>query len=314
LTPIILNALTPIFFVLVLGYLAGRFKRIDNRRVGELNALVMEFALPASLFAATLRTPRAALIGQWTMVVALGLGMLLIYAVAYLLQRRVFKLDTQHAAVQTLTTALPNYASVGLPLVAAVFGPSQTILVAISIACGAVIVSPLTLTLLEVGKAGNEGRLTASRLGKSMRAAMLKPIVAAPLVGVILSFFGFGLPPLLGSSLELIGRTAGGVALFLTGLILSAQPFRLDGNVALSVLLKNIVHPLIAVIIVKLLRMPPELARAAILISAIPSGFFGVLFGLRYGVAPEEAGSTLIASSLLSAITIAAAIYLTAPR
>ena len=68
-----------------------------------------------------------------------------------------------------------------------------------------------------------------------------------------------------------------------------------------------------AVAIVKLLPMPPELARAAILISAIPSGFFGVLFGLRYGVQPQEAGSTLIASSVLSAATIAAAIYLTAP-
>jgi malonate transporter len=60
---IILNALVPIFFVLALGYLAGRFKRVDNKRVAELNTLVMEYALPASLFSATLRTLRQALIG-----------------------------------------------------------------------------------------------------------------------------------------------------------------------------------------------------------------------------------------------------------
>jgi malonate transporter len=119
------------------------------------------------------------------------------------------------------------------------------------------------------------------------------------------------LSPLLDNSLGLIGRSAAGVALFLTGLILSAQPFHLNANVASSVVLKNIVHPLIAVIIVKLLPMPPELARAAILISAIPSGFFGILFGLRYGVQSREAGSTLIASTVLSAFTIAVAIYLT---
>ncbi len=59
--------------------------------------------------------------------------------------------------------------------------------------------------------------------------------------------------------------------------------------------------------------MPPESARAAILLSAIPSGFFGVLFGLRYGVKSPVAGSTLIASNALSALTIAAAIYLTGP-
>ena len=309
--PIILNALVPIFFVLILGYFAGRFKRIDNKRVAELNTLVMEYALPAALFAATLRTPRQALIGQWPMVVVLGVGMLVIYAITYFLQRRVFRLGTQEAAVQTLTVALPNYSAAGLPLITAVFGPSQIIFVAISIACGSIIVSPLTLTLLEIGKPGNQGGMTAGRILNSMRVAVIKPIVSAPILGVILSFLGLTLPPLLGSSLDLIGRSAGGVALFLTGMILSAQPFKVTGNVLSGVLLKNIVHPLVAVAIVKLVPMPPDVGRAAILLSAVPSGFFGILFGLRYGIQSQEAGSTLIASSVLSALTLAAAIYLT---
>ena len=309
--PIILNALVPIFFVLLLGFLAGRFKRIDNRRVAELNTLVMEFALPASLFAATWRTPRQALVDQWPTVIVLGLGMLTIYAAAYFLQRRVFRLGTQEAAVVTLTTALPNFASAGLPLIAAVFGPSQTILVAISIACGATVVSPLTLMLLEAGKPGNAAGFTAGGLLRAMRAAVTRPIVAAPLLGVVLSLLGLGLPALLAGSLDLIGRAAGGVALFLTGLILSSQPFRLDANVLAGTLLKNVAHPLAAFAITRIVPMPPDIARAAILLSAVPSGFFGVLFGLRYGVQSQKAGSTLIASSVSGALTLAAAIYLT---
>ncbi len=308
---IILNALVPIFFVLILGYFAGRFKRVDNQRVAELNTLVMEYALPCSLFAATFRTPREALISQWPMVVVLGVGMLVIYGITYFLQRRVFKLGTQESAVQTLNVALPNYASAGLPLIAAVFGPSKIIFVAVSIACGSIIVSPLTLTLLEVGKPDNQGGLTAGRILRSVWASVIKPIVSAPIIGVILSFVGLTLPPLLGSSLDLIGRAAGGVALFLTGMILSSQAFKLDGNVVSGTLLKNILHPLVAVAIVKLVPMPPDMARAAILLSAVPSGFFGILFGLRYGIQSQEAGSTLIASSVLSALTLAAAIYLT---
>ena len=171
--------------------------------------------------------------------------------------------------------------------------------------------SPLTLTLLEVGKPDNPRGMTAGHILNSIRAAMLKPIVAAPILGVILSFLGATLPPLLGSSLDLIGRTAGGVALFVTGLILSAQPFKLGGNVFSCALLKNIIHPLVAAVLVKLLPMPPDVARAAILLSAVPSGFFGILFGLRYGIQSQAAGSTLIASSVLSALTLAAAIYLT---
>ena len=41
-------------------------------------------------------------------------------------------------------------------------------------------------------------------------------------------------------------------------------------------------------------------------------GFFGILFGLRYGIESQNAGSTLIASTILSAATIPAAILLTA--
>ena len=310
---IILDALFPIFFVLALGYLAGRFKRVDNQRVAELNTLVMEYALPASLFAATWHTSREALVGQWPMVVALGLGMLIIYAVTYFLQRRVFHLDQQEAAVQTLTIALPNFASAGLPLVSAVFGPEKLILVAVSIACGSVIVSPLTLMLLEAGKSAGQGGPIWKRLVSSIGKAVIKPIVLAPVLGVVLAFLGVQLPHLLGISLDLIGRAAGGVALFLTGMILSAQSVKLNANVAAGAFLKNIIHPIVAVLIVRLLPMPPESARAAILLSAIPSGFFGVLFGLRYGVQSRVAGSTLIASNVLSALTIAAAIYLTGP-
>ena len=311
--PVILNALVPIFFVLALGYLAGRLKRVDNAHVNSLNTLVMEYALPASLLAATWHTPRLTLLGQWPLVVVLSLGMLLIYAVAYGLQRRVFRLGVQEAAVQALTVALPNYAAAGLPLVLAVFGPSQVVLVAVSIACGSIVVSPLTLVLLEIGKPGGGGGSVLGHVWTALRQAVVKPIVSAPLAGVVLSFAGVPLPAVLGNSLDLIGRASGGVALFLTGLILSAQPFKLDANVLSGALLKNVLHPLVAVLLVRLLPMGPEPARAAVLLSAIPSGFFGVLFGLPYGVASREAGSTLTASNVLGILTIAAVIYLTHP-
>jgi predicted permease len=44
---ILLNALVPIFAVMGLGYFAGWIRDVDNSDVSELNALVMDFALPA---------------------------------------------------------------------------------------------------------------------------------------------------------------------------------------------------------------------------------------------------------------------------
>ena len=54
----IVMALAPVFFVLLLGFAAGRFRIVDGHHVDGLNALVMDFALPASLFAATASASR----------------------------------------------------------------------------------------------------------------------------------------------------------------------------------------------------------------------------------------------------------------
>jgi len=73
-----------------------------------------------------------------------------------------------------------------------------------------------------------------------------------------------------------------------------------------------VLQPLSVVGLILLLPMPHEAARAAISLTALQCGFFGVLFGLRYGIESDQAGSTLIASSVLSAASLAGAIILTA--
>jgi Membrane transport protein len=72
----ILDSIVPVFFVMAVSYLAGWTRDIDNHHVAELNALVMDFALPASLFVAMVQTPRAQLLQQSSLMVVLGVSML----------------------------------------------------------------------------------------------------------------------------------------------------------------------------------------------------------------------------------------------
>nr|WP_255569491.1 AEC family transporter [Neoroseomonas alba] len=300
--------MVPIFAVMALGYFAGWMRDIDNRHVGELNALVMDFALPASLFAATAATPRAMLLAQLPLVTIFAASMLLLYGISFVMQRALFRLSAAEASVQALTVALPNYAAAGLPLITAVFGPAGTLYVALSIATGSVVLSPLTLAVLEATGAERSGTTGVMRaIGRSL----CKPVVLGPLAGIALSLLGVSMPDAVGRSFELIGQTAGGVALFLTGLILSAQRMALSGNVWSGVLLKNAVHPVLAVLLLAAMPLDVEARRAAILLCALPSGFFGALFALRYGVDSSLAGSTLIVSSLASAVALPVALILT---
>ena len=60
-TKILADALVPIFAGLLLGYIAGLNRAMDNQNVKTLITFVMSFAIPCSLFLAVAGTPREAL-------------------------------------------------------------------------------------------------------------------------------------------------------------------------------------------------------------------------------------------------------------
>jgi hypothetical protein len=72
---------------------------------------------------------------------------------------------------------------------------------------------------------------------------------------------------------------AGGAGLFLTGLILSAEELGLRANAGTQTHLSNMAHPLLAAALGGSSPSLPLTACDAIMLSALPVGFFGVLFG-----------------------------------
>jgi malonate transporter and related proteins len=305
---VILNSLIPIFIGMALGYVAGWTRDVDNRHVGELNALVMDFAVPAAIFAAVVQQSRNALLDQLPLAAIVTVTMLIIYFVTYVTARRAFGASSAEAAVQALTTSLPNYAGAGLPLIAALLGTHYVVAVGVALACGSIVLSPLALVVLErSGQTKHKGGI-----GNALLKAFTKPIVLSPILSVLFVLTNIGLPDPLIRSLSLMGEVSGGAALFLTGLILSAQNIRVDANVAFQTLLSDVFRPLLAAGLVWFFAVSPLTGRKSIILSALPAGFFGVLFGLRFGISSDVVGTTLIASTVLSAATLTAAIYLTA--
>ncbi|MGI4982803.1 MAG: AEC family transporter [Janthinobacterium lividum] len=359
---LIATALLPVFLTLALGYFAGYRKLIDNRNVASLNVLLMQFALPLTLFVSIARTSRAVILANGMLALVLGLGMIVTYAVVFHLQRHVFKLSLGDAAVETLTIAFPNFASIGLPLLLPVFGPQAALPVAIAIATGSVTISPLTLALLELHKA-REAQANAAGAGtiaagfvtatgasavtgsgavtgpgaapgvapgtasvpapavsaaqqflRALGHSVSKPIFFGPMLGLVVALSGLHLPALGVVALGPLTSVTAGIGLFLTGLMLSAQPIRLESDVLLGTAIKNLLQPLLVYGLVRLFDIPVTIGAQAVLLTAIPSGFFGLVFGAGAGLRPPVAGSTLVVSSLSAIVTLSLAILLLAPH
>jgi malonate transporter len=313
-------ALAPTFFVLLLGYGAGQTGHINNMHVAELNIVVISYCLPASLFVATATSKWPDLIAQWPILLSLGIDMMGIYALWYAYQRLARQQDSSEAALQALAVGQPNFAAAAFPVITALFGASHLSTVAVGIAVGSTLPSPLTLALLELDK--SEGIQTAaiskasdgaakggwSHIAKACGHALSKPIVLAPLAGMLISISGWPLPDFVAASLRQIGSAAGGMGLLVTGVVLSQSRFRLSFNTCLGVGVSNIVQPVIAFLVCRAVGAPAQITELSVIMAALPSGFFGILFGNSYDRLSQEANSTIIASTIFSTLTLAAAI------
>jgi predicted permease len=303
---VLADALVPIFAGLLLGYVAGLSRRMDNQNVRTLITFVMSFAIPCALFLAIASTPRAALREQAAAALVLAIAYAVLYAISFLWTRRRENLNPSDSAVVALTLGFPNSAAVGLPLLASVFGSRATVTVATSLAIGSITVSPITLAILEGSRRGSAGGSALRQIGLSLLHSFKRPIVWAPLLGLAFSCAGLNLPSFINRSLAVMGSAADGSALVLTGLVVSAQRFEIGGNTLIAILLKNALQPALALGIAMLIHLSIEQTRYVTLISAMPCGFFGVVFGKDFDSSPKLASSGLIASYVVGIGTLAA--------
>jgi predicted permease len=288
---------------------------MDNQNVRTLITFVMSFAIPCSLFLAIASTPRTALREQAAAGLVLAIVYAVLYAVSFVWTRSRENLNASDSSVVALTLGFPNSAAVGLPLLASVFGSRATVTVATSLAIGSITVSPITLAILERSRRGSAGVSGTGLSGKSSALRQItlslihsckRPIVWAPLLGLAFSCADLTLPSFIHRSLAVMGSAADGSALVLTGLVVSAQKFEIRGNTLIAVLLKNALQPAIALGICMLIHLNIEQTRYVTLISAMPCGFFGVVFGRDFDSNPKLASSGLIASYLVGVGSLAA--------
>jgi malonate transporter and related proteins len=298
------NSLVPIFVGLLFGYAAGARKVVDNKDVKTLVSFLMTFALPCYLFVTMASTPRRLLWGQAKPALVFAIVYVALFVATYYASRDLGKDTAANSAVLALTLGFPNAAAVGIPLLQAVYGPRASVSVAVALAVGAITITPFTVAILESGTSAGRTLSHAARIRLSLWSALKNPVFWAPVLGVVIAAVQFHMPVYVEKSLIILGAATEGTALFVTGLIVSAQRFTLNWSVGWAVLAKNVIQPALCFAVVFPLAMPLEQSRYVVLLSAIPCGFFGILFGEGFNATPDVASSSLIASTVLGIFTL----------
>ena len=144
----LVGALLPVFFVLALGYIAGKRNTFDADQAAGLSKLALGFALPAALFVSMTDIQRDLLLQQGRLVLALMIAHIGLFLIALFVLNRVQSLKGTAAIICALmlsTSATPVF---GIAVLQPLLGDTSTGTVGL-VALAINFVMPLAIIFLE---------------------------------------------------------------------------------------------------------------------------------------------------------------------
>jgi len=304
----LVGALLPVFFVLALGYIAGKRRAFDADQAAGLSELALGYALPASLFVGMTEIPKELLLQQGPLVLALILSHDGLFVVAWLLLRNVKSLQGPAPIIYALLLATSATPVFGIAVLQPLLGDTSAGTVGL-VALAINLVVPAAIILLEVSATGM-GAVSApsssrrAQIVAGLMSGLKSPLLWGPVLGIAVVLLGLHIPKYIASCFEMIGSATSGVAVFTVGLTLAAHVFQLSKSVFLATLGRITVQTAVLFALLKLLHVQSPFAREALVCCSFPLATIVVLLAAKYKTMEAESASALLLSTLSLVITV----------
>ncbi|MGL5232053.1 MAG: AEC family transporter [Fusobacteriaceae bacterium] len=296
----ILNSIVPVFFVIALGWFSGKKEIVSIDHKKAFADYVMMFSFPLHLFIGSAKANPKTLLDV-KVISAFTLALMGLYIISFIIQKYIFKYDSRKAAQGSIVCAFPNMAFMGIPVLTSLIGPEALISVAIGNIITSIFMIPITTIILE---SKEDSASPIEVIKTSLINCIKKPLIIAPILGVLCSVFQIEIPKAVFQSCELIGKSTSGVSLFSLGLIMASYRIVLSGQVFFNIFMKNILQPVIMVGLIILFNLKGVMAKEILLLCSMPTATISTMFGLKYGVSEVESSSSTILGTIFSIITL----------
>lgn len=298
---ILLDVCVPIFGIVGAGWLMDRKFKLHLETLVKLNIYLM---VPAFIFT---RMVSSELGGDAALRIAgFTLGTISLMFIGSLIAGRIFRMPRRERQALSLAAMFYNCGNYGLPLVTLAFG-SQAAAVQIFV-LATMNISTYTVGLFLAQSHGE----TAGRHRRALMKMLRQPTLYAMFAG--LACRGLGVPVQqaiwLWTPFDLIQSGLIGFALVTLGVQMSQTtpaPFR--APLWSAILLRLIISPALALLLVIAFGFSPEVSAALILAAAAPTAVNTALLAHEFGGDVSFSTSAVYYSTLFSLITTPALVY-----
>ncbi len=295
---IFVNVLIPVIIIFLIGYILGRFFKLDQKSFSTISIYIFT---PCLVFISLIEAN--GLFEITTLKVFFSTLILLIITWGLVeLVSRLFKLNKNIKTILLLTLILPNTGNYGMSVVEYAYG--KTALPFASI-----------LLIIYILYTNTIGVYIASRDNYDYKIAfknILKvPVFYSMIVAILLFIFKINLPLPIIMPIKAIGYSAIPVNLLLVGINLARV--KLDKNIlfvfGVSVV-KLIFVPLVGFLILKILGVGDIIFKVSILQIAMPSAVYSSILATHFGANEKLASEIVLVSLIMSIFSLTGIIYL----
>lgn len=300
----LLIQIAPIFAVIAVGAVAGRWERFSESAAATLNDLVYFLALPALIFDSVAEADLSA--GVPATAIGVAFGVLLVGYALGVLAARLLRMPLREANAVGVVGSWGNVGYLGIPLTVTVLGPAtgfpaalvSTIHTALAIS---VFLVAATLIDRERSSRGLLVRTVARRV-------LGNPIVIAIVLGLVVAASGWQLPRPVATTVELIGDMAAPGGLFALGILLRGAVGALRGGgfggIVVAVVGKLVVMPALAIGAVHLFAVPAPWAAVIVLMCALPDAATVFVLMAQYRTWYRESTAAVVVTTVGSVVTL----------
>ncbi|EPY5164915.1 AEC family transporter [Klebsiella pneumoniae] len=305
---LISGAILPVIITVIIGYISGKRKDFNGQQAGDINKIVMLYALPLSIFSNMVMTPRHIVMTMGPVAVAIILALILSFVIPLLVARYLFRRDLALSTLQALAIGSPAVPFIGTSVLAFLFGTVSASLITVSSITQNVFQLPLVMILMSVATGDKSQHIS---FGARVVNAIKQPVVWSPVIALIIVLADIHIPQTISMSLGLLGKASGGLALFAAGIVLYTRSIVITTATIITVIARNILVPGACYLILLKMGFSMEQIKEVVLTMAIPVGSIAIIIAMQYKTGEQEMASTMALSIIASIITMGGFIFLT---
>lgn len=295
----IFSALTPVFLLILLGYVIRRRGLITDQFWVPAEKITYFLFFPALLLGNTAKADFGTL-DLFPMIAAAVLAVLGVSALAGILRPRL-KLSGPSYTSVFQAFMRPNV-YLGIAAAFALYGEAGLTLVSVCIAALVPLVNLLGVIVL-VRHAGAES--TSPGWSRALGQIARNPLIIACGLGILLNVSGFGLPPVVSPFLEILGRAALPVGLLAVGAGLDLAALKTSGRlVGMTSAVKLIVLPALTYGACLAFGVSGLAVTISVLYAALPNSATSYVLARQMGGDTALLAGSITASTLLAMLTL----------